>query len=123
MSELNVSTLLAELIKASKEIGLKKNPPFTAERFLIAIVDKINAAKIDEDDFELAVVADLVRKYLGDLNLLKEAMMAYVCHEKTASFADDLYMKKRLNEATAFAAEVNVPNIDTAVLFLCIIKN
>lgn len=123
MNEIKTSTLLAQLIESSKEIGNKKNPPFTAERFLVAIIDKINACDNEKDDDELLAAGELIKKVVGDLNAAKESLMAYICQEKSALFLDDLYMKKKLQEASGFASKANVPEVDSVALVLCITQD
>ena len=44
MTEIKTSKLLSKLIEDSREIGNKRNPPFTAERFIVAIINKLNSS-------------------------------------------------------------------------------
>ncbi len=122
MNEIKTSALLTQLIEISKGIGGKRNPPFTAERFLVAIIDKINSGD-EKDDYELLPVGDLVKRSVGDLNSAKESLMTYICREKSTSFLDDLYMKKKLQEASGLASEANVPEVDAVALVLCIVQD
>ena len=71
MNEIKTSTLLTQLMETSKGIGDKRNPPFTAERFLVAIIDKMNAGDNEKDDGELLAVSDLMNKFVDDLTLQK----------------------------------------------------
>lgn len=123
MNEIKTSALLTQLIETSKGIGDKKNPPFTAERFLVAIIDKMNSSDNEKDNDELLTVGELVKKSVGDLNAAKESLMAYICQEKSTSFLDDLYMKKKLQEASGLASEANVPEVDAVALVLCITQD
>lgn len=123
MNEIKTSKLLTQLIEISKGIGDKRNPPFTAERFLVAIIDKMNAGDNEKDDFELLAVGELMRKFIGDLNSAKESLMAYICQEKSTSFLDDLYMKKKLQEASAIVSAANATEVDTVALVLCIAQD
>ena len=56
MNEIKTSTLLTQLMETSKGIGDKRNPPFTAERFLVAIIDKMNVEVNEKDDGEFSAV-------------------------------------------------------------------
>lgn len=124
MNELKTSKLLSELIEDSKKIGNKKNPPFTAERFLVAIMDKLEACADDiasqTAEPELIVLGDNVRRLIGDLGAAKESLMAYICQEKSTSFLDDLYMKKKMQEAKDISGEIKATEIDSLALLLCI---
>lgn len=123
MNEIKTSALLAQLIETSKGIGDKRNPPFTAERFFVAIINKINSGDNEKDNDELLAVGELVKKFLGDLNSAKESLMAYICQEKSTSFLDDLYMKKKLREASGLASASNVSEVDAVTLALCITQD
>ena len=79
MNEIITSTLLTHLIELSKGIGSKGNAPFTAERFLVAIIDKINAGDDENGDVEWLAVGELVKSFLVNLNTAKESLMAYIC--------------------------------------------
>ncbi len=123
MNEIKTSALLAQLIETSKGIGDKRNPPFTAERFFVAIIDKISSGDNEKDNDELLTAGELVKKLVGDLNAAKESLMAYICQEKSTSFLDDLYMKKKLQEASWLASEANASEVDAVALALCIIQD
>ena len=123
MNEIETSTLLTQLMETSKGIGDKRNPPFTAERFLVAIIDKMNVEVNEKDDGEFLAVSELVKKFIGDLNSAKESLMAYICQEKSTSFLDDLYMKKKLQEASTIVSAANASEVDAVALILCITQD
>jgi len=123
MNEIKTSTLLTQLMETSKGIGDKRNPPFTAERFLVAIIDKMNAGDNEKGDGELLAVSDLMNKFVDDLNAAKESLMAYICQEKSTSFLDDLYMKKKLQEASTIVSAANASEVDAVALILCITQD
>ncbi len=123
MNEIKTSTLLTQLIETSKGIGDKRNPPFTAERFLVAIIDKMNDSENEKDDGELLAVGELVKKFVGDLNVAKESLMAYICQEKSTSFLDDLYMKKKLQEASDLSSKTDAAEVNAVILVLCITQD
>jgi len=123
MNEIKTSTLLAQLIEIAKEIGNQKNAPFTAERFLVAIIDKINSGINEKDGGELLAVTDVMMKFVDDLNVAREFLMAYICQEKSTWFLDDLYMKKKLQEAFVIVSAANASEVDAVILILCITKD
>ena len=43
MGKVENSALLTEMIEAAKRIGNKPNPPFTEERFFVALIDRVQA--------------------------------------------------------------------------------
>ena len=116
MSEMKTSAILSRLLAASKEIGNIKNPPFTAERFLVAIIDQLNTDDPASLDGEILAAGDVLKKNLGDLNAAKEALMAYICRENSAIFLDDLYMKKKLQEAAGVATQLGMAAVDAVTL-------
>ena len=122
MNEIKTSTLFTQLIELSKEVGNKPNPPFTAERFLVAIIDKINANDEKNDD-EFLFVCELIKKHISDLNVARESLMAYICQENHPSFLDDLYTRKKIQEVFTSASKVNAPEVDSVSLLSCIIQD
>ena len=117
MNELKMSSLLTELMEAAKKIGTKSNPPFTAERFILAALDRVNAEGASGEELSA------LRKQLGDAIAdpagTKEALLGYINGGTGAVFLDDLYMKKKLQEAQHSAgAEVTAP-----ALLNCILQN
>ena len=123
MSEMKTSEILSRLLAASKEIGNIKNPPVTAERFLVAIIDELNTDDPASLDGEILAAGDVLKKNIGDLNTAKEALMAYICRENSAIFLDDLYMKKKLQEAAGTVAQVGMDEVDAVTLAISIAKD
>jgi len=121
MSEIKTSDLLTQLMAAAKEIGDSKNPPFTAERFLVAIIDRA----ADDDtrrSAELMLANSMAKRAFGDLEDTKKALMAYICRENATTFLDDLYMKKKMQDAAEIAAKAS-GKVDTISLLLRIIRD
>ena len=116
------SELLDQLIEASKKIGNVQNPPFTAERFLVALIDKINTSDTGRSCEELSTAAEVVEKAFTDPSAAREALFAYVCRENGSSFLDDLYMKKRIIEVKNAASKYNAQTIDVVALLLAIVN-
>ncbi len=119
MSVIKFTTTLGQLIGKTREIGNKKNALFTAERLIVAIIDSFVSESAEKSE-ELKSAENMVEKTLVDLKLSKEILMDYICQERSTSFLDDLYMKKKLNEASEKAAKSNVSEVDTVVLLMCV---
>lgn len=123
MNEIKTSALLAQLMGASKEIGDKRNPPFTAERFLVAIIDKMSSDTNDKEDGELLAVGEIIKRVITDLNEAKTSLMKYICQDNSTSFLDDLYMKKKLQEAYGLVSKADSTEVDAVALVLCITQD
>ena len=53
MNEIKVDAFLTELMEYSRTVGNKKDAPFTAERFVVAVIDKIQSTTILDRTWEL----------------------------------------------------------------------
>lgn len=122
MNDIKASELLVKVIENSKSIGNNKKLPLTAEKFLVAIIDMINSYDGEKSEEFLEVEA-LIKKSIDDINLAKEKLMEHICRENGAFFLDDLYMKKKIGQATAIAAETNKESLDCVNLLLCIVTD
>ena len=71
-------------------------------------------------DSELLVLSDTIKELIQDLGAAKESLLTYICQEKSASFLDDLYMKKKMQEASGISKEVKAEELDSITLLLCI---
>lgn len=120
MKEAKYSDLLVQLIEDAKKIGKKASAPFTAERFFVAIIDRINAKDNHEYSDEMDVLSGYMKEFVGDFEKAKEALMEYICREKSTSFLDDLYMKKKIQKAARLAAFADEQIVNAVGLFLCI---
>lgn len=115
----NFATLLAELIEDAKKLGGEKNSPFTAERFFIAIIDRLNADDLEPDN-ELLGAGLLIKNFLKDLRSAREHLLNYVDRADADIYSDELYVRDRLRVAALRAAENGVCEIDTVDLVLSI---
>ncbi len=121
MGEIKKSELLLKLMENSKLIGDKRNQPFTAEKFLVAIIDLL--ASNEEKNRELTEVELIINKTVGDVAAAKEKLMAYICRENGAVYLDSLYMMKKLDQATSIATAEKREAVDCVNLLLCIIND
>ncbi len=120
MNEIKNSALLTILIERSKEIGNKKNPPFTAERFIVAIIDSFSDASENREYLTALRRLDLA---VCSLTKAKEMLLEYICKENKVAFLDDLYIKKKLKEAEELAAKRNDSEISASLLLKCILDD
>ena len=120
MDEIKTSALLTQLIEDAKAVGNRKNPPFTAERFFVAIIDKVTTNGQDRDNVELFSLGALIKKLVGDLDAAKKSLMEYICRDVPTPLMDALYMKKRMMEAHTLAANAKVDEVDSIALVFAI---
>lgn len=112
MGSIKNSTLLDELIQEAKKIGKAGVAPFTAERFIVAIIDKLNAVAPELRSPELQMLEGILSKTLQNLDNAKSVLLQYIYDNGVASFIDDLYMKNMLRAAAQKAQSDNVAEID-----------
>lgn len=123
MNELKASEILNLVAEASKKIGTRGNHAFTAERFIIALIDKIAESTNEEQAQELLKAEELLKKAFADIAEAKEKLLEYVCKENGVVFLDDLYMKNKLKEAAEKAIKAEVEEVDVALLLSCILQD
>ncbi|MBE6958170.1 MAG: AAA family ATPase [Ruminococcaceae bacterium] len=119
MAELKYSELLLELIESAKKVDNKLSAPFTAERFVVAVIDLIQAG--GKRCVEYMVLRDVLKGRLPDIEGGREKLMAYICRDNPASFLDDLYMKKRLRVAQSYAAEHELEEVDAICVMVALV--
>jgi len=122
MSKKQNSALLQELIEAAKGVGQKKNPPFTEERFVVALMNKIEETPEREMGVELKSARKYLEEHATDIAALKNALMAYIDDPKTQAFLDDLHMKKKMQDAENFAERLNIHSVDCLALLICLTR-
>lgn len=124
MTEIKTSKLLTKLMADAKNIGETRNPPFTAERFLLAVIDQLHTPVPEDADRELreelSALESTLKRLLKDMGAARETLMSYICQENSTAFLDDLYMKKKLQTAAASSAEAYGKELDAIYLLLCI---
>lgn len=119
MADLKNSKLLDQLLAESKEIGDHQNPPLTAERLLVALIDKINTA--EEKTLELVSAKRILNTAIEDLVAARTALMCHISENRN-SFMDALYMKKRMLRAAILASETNTMIVEVSTLLICIFQ-
>ncbi len=121
MNDIRTSRFLLEVMAYAKTIGNTGNPPFTAERFLIALIDKCNNPEGEKGE-EWQAAEAVLRGMLPDLERAKKDLMDYVCAGSSTIFLDDLYMKKRLQDAMTISKNQEREEVSAALLLECITK-
>ncbi len=117
MSDMKISPFLAEVIQHAKRIGADQSTVFTAERFILAILDMAARTPEQEKSEEMKETESILNRAASNLPQTRGILIEYVTAENNAVFLDDLYMKKRLQEAQK-AAESSDSKIITAALLL-----
>ena len=112
------SPLLTRLLEDSKLIGNKKNPPLTAERFIIALVNVLE--KESDSNDELRVIMSTAVLSFVDFATVKSVLLEYVCSSE-AAISDNIYMKKRLIEAERDAKAAGEEELSAYRLLQCIV--
>jgi len=121
MSEFQYSSALEQLIRYAKSIGDNKSAPFTAERYLIAVIDYIEG-KLDIEGYPQSSKFLLYEILGGDVDTEKagKSLYEYINSKQHFSYLDDLYMKKRLIAADTKAKENGDDEIKPELLLECI---
>lgn len=123
MNEIKTSALLTQLIEFAKnELG-EKNAPFTAERFFVAILVKMDEAENETDDAEFATLSRLMDYKINGLKRAKRVLQMYISDKKGSAILDDLYMKKKLRQASEMVEKAHESEVDAVTLFRCIIED
>ena len=98
MSEIKKTPLLEALIAEANLIGNRPNPPFTAERFLVAVIDRVQGSNVNPEEIELSLCITIIRKMLGNLDAARQALMQYIDGNASQMDADGAYMMSKLQE-------------------------
>lgn len=122
MSEVKMSSLLEKLVNRAKTVGDIPNPPFTAERFLVAVLDAL-AEEHDPFDTEYLALSVLIKTVFPDANAARTALLAHINAGKSASVLDDLYMKKKIQDAKQHAAKKGFDELAPSTLLASILND
>ena len=129
MENIQYSKLLTTLLEETKKIDGAGNPPYTAEKFLVAVIEKIKEIAGKESKLERDVAAEAkvlkehLEEHIKDVEVAKTTLMAYVQQEKSTTYLDERYMKRMLYKAERSCIEAEASECDAAALFLCIMAS
>ncbi len=113
-----MNELLQMISEYARTVGNVKNPPLTAERFVIAVIDKLLLTP-GEKQGEAWKTEIYAREMLIDPVQARQQLLDYVCSEETKTFLDDLYMKKRMRAASGLAEE-RITELSVQLILECI---
>jgi len=124
MTEPKYTSTLEQLIQYAKSLGETPNVPFTAERYMITIIDLVEG-EFSIEGYPISSKCNLQGIMGDDLDLsgVKSDLLDYISAKKSSSFLDDLYMKKCLAAAQSKAKENGVNEITPELLLMCIMEN
>ncbi len=117
------SKVLDGLIEKAKKVGGRPNCPFTAERFLVAIIDEILNESSDSKNDEIIKTDEIISGAIDNLSATREILIKHIQDAEKYSFLDELNMKDVFKNATKLAEEAKVPEIDAPLLLLCVFSN
>ena len=121
MAETQYSTLLREVLEASKKIGDKK-PFLTSERFLIALIDRIHSDSGSEDSKELTAITESLKERVGDLADARSKLEAYLNRKEAPTGSTYSYMLLILHRAQRMSIGLSTPVIDTVNVLTCMVQ-
>ena len=116
MNEIRNSSLLNRLIERAKAVGDHANAPITAEKIIVAIMDQAMNPNCEEIGADFKNVKALLEKHIPDWTKARQSLMEYICREGGSSFLDDLYLKKKQQEAANEAAQASIEEIPAFML-------
>lgn len=119
MENVKYSPLLNRLVELSKGIGEKQDAPFTAERFILTVINIIDGTVKEEESSELTLVKELLLKSNLDLSLLKNILLESLSKSESELF-EDLYLRHINQIAAVFAKGQRSEEITPVILALCI---
>lgn len=122
MTNVKYSAFLEMIIQEAKKISNKKSAPLTAENFLLAIINNMSSEDT-EVTFEVRAARLVISDHFGDMDKAKAALNDHISKTEGGTFLDDLYMKKKLDEAGKLAAIDNSEQIDCCMVIQCILND
>ncbi len=120
MGQIKHSALLNKVIDAAQRIGNKQNATFTAERFIISVIDLIKSGT--EQSEELLATEKIIRGIFSDIDATRAILLEYVNKEDTNALMDEIYMKMKIREASEELSKNNGTELDTPFLVLNILR-
>lgn len=123
MDQLPNSRLLNRIIDRAKTIGGKPDSPFTAERFLVAIIDNMTPSENREQEDELWKLKVMIEEKTNDSKKTRNILFDYITQETKPSFFDALYMKKKLQGASNIGHMGNDKEVSAFILMKLILND
>ncbi len=121
MPEIQNSQALDELISHAKTIGGGSNPKFTAERFLLTVLEVLDGSYLPAAGNPFSEYEETVKRQYAR-PAVQQALRAYVDDCKQG-FLDVMYIQQKLIEAKAAAAKEGEETLSPEHLLECILND
>ncbi|MBP0990049.1 MAG: ATP-dependent Clp protease ATP-binding subunit, partial [Oscillospiraceae bacterium] len=126
MIEMKNSELLDKIIEYAKSCGENENSTFTAEKYLISIIEVVSGTtsiSINDKDREnfLKVLSDNL-PYDRGLEEIKKSLTEYIKERKEYSYIDGLYIQRCMFKAKEAAKKTGMDQLDPIMLLTCIFE-
>ncbi|MBE6688278.1 MAG: AAA family ATPase [Ruminococcaceae bacterium] len=116
MAEIKNSALLDSLLSYSKFIGNNTLGILTVERFLLAVIKTVQESTGTKETAIITIFKEIFIKNGIDMDVASDILNEYVSDPKSTGFLDELYMKRKLKEATEKAVEKKHPCLTPELL-------
>lgn len=127
MNELKNSALLEKMIEYAKLYGETGASTFTAERYLISVIDVVcGVAPIAVSDTEKGKLLSLLANAFPDdhgFGKIKKSLVEYIKEKSNFSYMDGLYIQQHILKAKAVAQKKGVEQLEPDLLLLCILED
>lgn len=122
MADIKNSIRLNALIKYAKELGDQKSSVVTAERYLVSVIDAM-LGLVDLGEGSMTDIATIIKQYGIDPGQARDALIGHINKKPSALYLDDLYMKKKLKEASDKAEKALSEELTPEMLLECILAD
>lgn len=121
MTDIKNNSLLDKLIEYAKSIEGGNNKTFTAERFVVSVIDFVtNSTDIDvnEEEKDTLLIQLITNIPLTGFNFseVKKLFMEHIENNKSASYIDGIYMQQHIYKAKEMAKEKGLEELTPEVL-------
>lgn len=122
MDSFKKSKFLEDVLAAAKTVGQKPALRLNAERFLVALFEKIDADEVVEDMRELSTARSAAEKCFKDYREAKKVLLNHINSENGDTTLSHLYFRRRMQEANQLVTDTGSDTIDATALLLCIVN-
>lgn len=122
MAEIKLSEFLKELRTESLKVGNFENPPFTAERLIVAVIDIYFEKKEVSDSASLLTLIFMLECYFEDLKAARDSLYFYIDNKESMTYLDDMYMKNRIVESKTIAEGFEEDEVSSFILMSSILN-
>ena len=124
MANVKFNAFLEELRASAVKIGGTQNIGFTAETFIVAILDNHLKEIEVSDPMEQKFLVDSLKDYFGDINAARQILFKHIflCDEATAE-TGRAYMNRRAEEAYDVVRELEMSEVSAYALLCCVLHS